>query len=572
MRRRAWVVAFPLALSVLAGFAAHSSDDRGVLFLDQGADWSAPLRATYYTQDQGSRLIPLAWIKALNQPDGAPFLDGSLARYGYLPSVDDGKSAGQDLPIGFTVADASLGPTVGLTCAACHTRDITVKGRTYRIDGGPAFADFGAFIVDLDAAMQRVLTDGNFARFAKAVLAKGVLGPSGGGEPTSQAISALHADVASWSLRFHTLISRSVPKSRPWGPGRVDAIAMIYNHLDGLDLGPSPTYLLADDMMIADAPTRYPFLWNAWRQDRTQWTGFAGNGDDGLALARNLGQVIGVFADFHPEPKTGNTPLDHDYLAVNSANINGLSIAESVLTRVGPPVWPFPVDRGLAARGKAIFERPTVGGGCVACHGIAEGEFRAEGRKTWKTVVEDVGTDRHQWEILSRTAHSGSLEGASIPGQVLPLKAIEPSLNLLKIVVTGTLAQVQVGSSGPATLTQPAAPPKPDKAPPPEQPYAYEARVLQGVWAAAPYLHNGSVPSLADLLKPASERPKTFKVGPAYDVEHVGLALDQPTTNVSLATTGCEDKASGDSRCGHEFGISLSVEEKRALLEYLKTL
>jgi len=96
--------------------------------------------------------------------------------------------------------------------------------------------------------------------------------------------------------------------------------------------------------------------------------------------------------------------------------------------------------------------------------------------------------------------------------------------------------------------------------------------VLEGVWAVAPYLHNGSVPSLAELLKPAAERVKSFKIGPDYDIENVGLAAQQTKFDYTLQTTDCSDRNSGNSRCGHEYGTKLSPEEKRALLEYLKEL
>ena len=269
-----------------------------------------------------------------------------VARYGYLAS-----SVNPDgLPIGFTVAASTTGPAVGMTCSACHTRDISVGSQTYRIDGGPAFADFEAFVVDLDAAVLRVLAgDRSFAPFADAVL---------GPKATPAQTSSLHEEVALWSLRFHTLIDGSVLKDKPWGPARVDAIGMIYNHLSGLDLGPAPSGLILDNVVIADAPARYPFLWNAGRQDRTQWGGFAANGNDDLALARDVGQVFGVFASFEPAPKSPALPLDHDYLSHNSANFAGIAMAEGELARLGPPVWPFPIDRALAARGKAIFERP----------------------------------------------------------------------------------------------------------------------------------------------------------------------------------------------------------------------
>src|SRR6185437_15966437 len=68
---------------------------------------------------------------------------------------------------------------------------------------------------------------------------------------------------------------------------------------------------------------------------------------------------------------------------------------------------------------------------------------------------------------------------------------------------------------------------------------AYEARVLHGVWAAAPYLHNGSVPSLAELLKPASKRVKSFKIGAKYDPVAVGLAADQGPFSSTFEVGDC---------------------------------
>jgi len=592
MKHRVSKFALAGAALVSAGFASGPSR-QPVHFADQGLDWTPQLRAAYYTQDQGSQLIPLAWLKALRQVDGSGFLSGSFARYGYLPDAATADTSG--LPVGFTLANAPQGQMVGMTCAACHTRQIDIEGTAYRIDGGPAFADFQTFIVDLDEAMRRVLaTDEAFKTFAGAVL--------GVEAKTQGAVKELLEAVALWSSRFHTLVSKSVPLDKPWGPARLDAIAMIYNRLNGLDLGAPPTYLLPDNMALGDAPARYPFLWNAWHQDKTQWGAWAANGTDGLALARNLGQVIGVFASFHPSPKTSTTVLDRDYLSANSANIAGLAAAEGILTHLGPPRWPFPVDQALADRGQEIFNRPSETGGCVACHGIAEGEIRPPDIHTWRTAVGDAGTDVRQWQVVLRSAQTGSLEGAAVPGIVGPLNATDLSLNILKTVVTGTLVEIQAAraqqaapqpsnppASAPAAegikpmthsemshaMTVPALPAKmvaeaePMAAPPGT--FVYAARVLQGIWAAAPYLHNGSVPSLSELLKPADERVKAFKVGPAYDMQAVGLAREQNSTFV-LKTTGCEDRASGNSNCGHEYGPHLSGDEKKALLEYLKTL
>jgi hypothetical protein len=95
---------------------------------------------------------------------------------------------------------------------------------------------------------------------------------------------------------------------------------------------------------------------------------------------------------------------------------------------------------------------------------------------------------------------------------------------------------------------------------------AYKARPLNGIWATAPYLHNGSVPNLAELLKPAAQRVKTFRVGSReFDPVNVGFKDDpsQPLFDTS---------GEGNANSGHEFGAALSPDERRQLLEYLKSL
>ena len=101
---------------------------------------------------------------------------------------------------------------------------------------------------------------------------------------------------------------------------------------------------------------------------------------------------------------------------------------------------------------------------------------------------------------------------------------------------------------------------------------AYESRVLQGIWAAAPYLHNGSVPTLAQLLTPAAQRVSSFPLGPNYDQTNIGIAATQPGSSYTFEATGCDDLDSGNSNCGHEYGTTLSPLNQKYLLEYLKTL
>jgi hypothetical protein len=540
--------------------------------LDQGANWTAAARKDFYSRDQGSRLMPLRWIAALKQPNGEPFMVESLSRYGYLPNEESNPPG---LPVGFTVDGGSGGGTLGITCSACHTRQIEVGGEFYRVDGGPAIVDFQSFLADLDTAVNTVLTDPKaFAGFAHAVL---------GSSPSQDQEAKLRDEVQTWYMPYHALMARALPKE-PWGVARLDAVGMIFNRLAGLDIGPPPSHMIPENIQPADAPVRYPFLWNAAIQDRTQWPGFTRNGDNVLALARNLGEVYGVFGVFHPI-KDEKSPLGFDYLSNNSANFPGLRALEDLLWKIGPPQWPWAVDSALAATGKAIFESKTKTeqGGCAECHAIKTGCPRPRNQETWHTPIQDVGSDSREYDVLKRLVKTGVLEGARIPedGGTLsqPLKSTEEAVKVLGTAVKGALLSLQFGPQAAAlkgVYKVPAADgvrPEAEVCPDPPIVFsAYESRVLEGIWATAPYLHNGSVPSLAELLKPAAERIGEFKIGPAYDPTAIGLAAEQTQFNYTLKTTDCSNRNSGNSRCGHEFGIRLSPDEKKALLEYLKTL
>lgn len=559
-----------LAVTMAVANSFAQSAPQGV---EQGSLWTEAVRRDFYSRDQGSRLIPWRWIAALKQTNGQPFMAASLERYGYLPND---ASAPPGLPIGFNVAMQDGVETLGITCAACHTRQIEVEGKRYRIDGGPAIADLYGFWADLDAAVSRVIAD----RAAFADFSRGVHGASA--SPDQEA--ALRAAVQEWFEPFHAITEHGLPKDKPWGPGRLDAVGMIINRVAGLDIGPTSAPIILENIKPADAPVRPPFLWNAWRQDQTQWPGFAENGDKILGLARNLGEVYGVFGAFHPK-KDESHLLGFDYLDGNSANFQGLLALEDSIEKLGPPKWPWPIDQALARAGKGIFDRPSTQGGCVGCHGIAQGEARLLNKNTWKTPIQNVGTDTREFGLLfSRRVKTGVLEGGSIPLISEKLKAEDDGVKVLGLAVRGALLQqfipILVDRNARArwafTLTM-FAPQIEElkgayKTPDQIIPGAYEARVLEGIWAAAPYLHNGAVPTLADLLKPAKDRSQKFKVGPAYDIVNVGLAKDQTKFDHELATTDCGDNNSGDSRCGHEFGTNLNADEKRALLEYLKTL
>jgi hypothetical protein len=97
----------------------------------------------------------------------------------------------------------------------------------------------------------------------------------------------------------------------------------------------------------------------------------------------------------------------------------------------------------------------------------------------------------------------------------------------------------------------------------------YKARPLNGIWATAPYLHNGSVPNIAELLKPAADRLKTFWIG-SHDLDAVNLGL--VVTKTTDDDFPFDTSQPGNSNAGHEYGTALSEDHKKALIEFLKTL
>ncbi|MGI9388220.1 MAG: di-heme-cytochrome C peroxidase, partial [Methyloligellaceae bacterium] len=474
------------------GFSASAQ----VVSVDQGDDWTDAKKNEFYIKDQGSRIMPLAWMRALVLPDGLGFLEDSLTRYGYLPNPN---GVEPNIPIGFSVAEQDGKPHIGMTCAACHTRQIDVNNTAYRIDGGPGMVDFQSFLSDLNKAVQAVLAnDAAFDSFAERAI---------GASASSSKKQELRSAVESWHLRFDTLITRSLPEPA-WGPGRLDAVSMIFNRMTGLNIGKPPSYLIAENIHRADAPTRYPFLWNAARQDKTQWPGFADNGNDLLGLARNLGEVYGVFAILHPKVTGGLSLLNRDYLGTNSANFEGLERLEDLIWQIGPPKWPWQIDRALAKAGKAVFNRASADGGCVECHGIRPGANRWTLKGTWATPIQDVGTDNRECKILARTVKTGVMKGAKIPLLTDRLKAEDTSFNVLSTAVIGTIFQrvTSLGRSDaiatangrpselPSQLKQLKGAFRKVEPPAPgltlsanKSGCAYEARVLQGIWATAPY-------------------------------------------------------------------------------------
>jgi mono/diheme cytochrome c family protein len=571
-----------------------------VTYAAQG--WSPADRNTFYTTSQGSRMMPYAWFKALRRLDvDQPFAADKLQRYGYLPNDPSSVSNPEGLPVGFVIDGTAASGYLGMTCAACHTGQLEYRQdgvtRALRLDGAPANVDFQEFLTDLLAASRATLAQPDrFDAFAREVL---------GGGYTGAKATQVKEEFGKWVAQFGEFMDKSLPAS-PWGPGRLDAFGMIFNRVVARDLG------VVANFKTADAPVSYPFLWNASRQDRTQWNGGVPNGLYIHALGRNTGEVFGVFADFAPRrllPPTPLKPAVIDYKR-NSVKFDGLQTLEEKIAALRPPPWPrdlFGLDESLAARGKPLFEAH-----CSSCHAV---QASVDVPGAWRTPVLPVGTDPKMVLNSTRMSDAGLLDGALMPPPAIGARIGNPAKagDLLANTVVGTLLAEavlsppgQMARSGvfralrkdfaenlPGEHFDTLLDPKLSVAakreamikirafitarlsnmfnpPPAVAGAAYESRVLNGIWATAPYLHNGSVPNLWELLKPAKERRTTFMVGSrVFDPKNVGYDADQsPFRNGRFVA----EPANGNGNGGHEYGTKLTEDERWAIIEYLKTL
>ena len=576
-----------------------------VTYTEQG--WSPADRNTFYTTSQGSRMMPYAWFKALRRLDvDQPFAADKLQRYGYLPNDPSPGSNPEGLPVGFVIDGPVASGHLGMTCAACHTGQLEYRRdgvtRALRLDGAPANADFQQFLTDLLAASRATLTQPDrFEAFARAVLGAGY---------TAAKAGQVKDDFGKWVAQFGEFMDKSLPATSPWGPGRLDAFGMIFNRVVARDLG------VVDNFKTADAPVSYPFLWNASQQDRTQWNGGVPNGLYIHALGRNTGEVFGVFADFAPRrltPPIGRIPAVIDYKS-NSVKFDGLQTLEEKIAALRPPPWPrdlFGLDESLAARGKPLFDAH-----CSSCHAV---QASVEVPGAWRTPVLAVGTDPKMVLNSGRRSDPGLLRGALMPPPAIGARIDNPAKagDLLANTVVGTLLAealvppipppAKLAQSGVfralrkdleklsderldtlldsglsiaakreaiikitvfinARLSNLFQPPEAIVGAP------YESRVLNGIWATAPYLHNGSVPNLWELLKPAKDRRSSFMVGSrVFDPKNVGYDAEQsPFKNGNFIADPAN--ANGNGNGGHEYGTRLTDDERWAIVEYLKTL
>ena len=188
---------------------------------------------------------------------------------------------------------------------------------------------------------------------------------------------------------------------------------------------------------------------------------------------------------------------------------------DQFLSELPPPKYPFSIDRALAEKGRSIYNRD-----CAECHDPGKP------RTNKPMPIEEIGTDRERMDTWTKAAADQANEAVNKLGITRP--------NMVKN-------------------------------------FGYCSPPLDGLWMRAPYLHNGSVPTLRYLLKPQAARPPYFYRGyDVYDPVNVGFVSQGP----EAMRTGWkqEVKERGNGNQGHTYGTQLTEAEKTALLEYLKTL
>lgn len=215
---------------------------------------------------------------------------------------------------------------------------------------------------------------------------------------------------------------------------------------------------------------------------------------------------------------------------------------QQYMAEISSPTYPAPVDTHQVTQGYKLYSKK-----CAGCHGtltptgLGTYDFTPTAKQP-ADYAQAVGTDTKYWEMQYKL-----------------------SFAFTEHVHTNEEFNRDLG-----TLDVPDVKRRP-------RPYIVSAPPLVGVWASAPYLHNGSVPTLWDMLQPPHLRPVRYKLAKdkqAYDYVKVGVSYTKPEQDLTdkyiYDTT--RDEAWGMSNKGHTFGTKLPASDKWALIEFLKTL
>jgi hypothetical protein len=576
-------------------------------------------REDWYSLPQGSHLIKWEVFNTIEMENSETLFSSreSLTDYGYLyPEIagyDEGAevydgSAGErveqytseyGLPIGF-VKDKSIldgRNYMGLTCAACHTGKVSYGDSTYYVEGGQANADMFKFIGKLRDALQATKDDpAKLARFKTRFAQYALLNIDLTAWPVNVFAAERYLDE---SLKYAKDYAATTHSSIENGPTRLDAIGAILNKLHyghtNQDITQAP---------LLTAPVTYPYIWDATSLEciQTNCVGFD-------PLTRNSGEVLGVFGFINLD-EDENVPdlleLIAQQLGLNTLfdftpKINNLVALETAINRANSPRWPasFPaLDTALVSEGKTLYTN-----NCAGCHmdtsdGVDAFELSVPnsiGRQFTKVIrvpYDVVGTDEAfavdygmrvdktgiLGAVLAQRAPdtidpvTGLTFGEQIPETFSGLALLGISTNIVVSNHEGTIAYaIQAAQAYPdlsledakAALHLDNISGHTDR--PAFVATDYRAKPLNGIAFTGPFLHNGSVRTLQDLLEEPANRPVSFLIGSTdYDVNGAGY--------VNAGDFLLDTTIRGNGKEGHTYGTQLSSGDKTALLEYMKSM
>ncbi|NET07609.1 MAG: cytochrome c [Symploca sp. SIO2B6] len=586
------VLIAPLAINLLIWTKIKVPPDEPVEVVWTDQNWKKEDWQWWYHATQGSALesiIPYKWFISLEQPKLSwwgstdPFIDPKfLGGFGLLP---DNKNADNpdSIPVGFAKTENYFDPqtgatdtVIGLTCAACHTAQINYQGKGIRVEGGPSMVNLKKFKTAFGLAL--FLTDLYPPRFNR--FADKVLGENYTTEERKQLKQKLKSVIAQ-GKEFADEVKNLYPTEE--GFARLDALGRIGNFVFGRELN-------SENYRVADAPVNFPHIWSSSWFDWVQY-----NGSVMQPMARNAGEAMGVFSRVNLDPNSPHSQVFESNVNVEKLfEIEELLSGDSIFNGLIAPKWPEyilgEIDSDKAAQGKQLYQQ-----NCQVCHlpPMDSEEFKAD--EYWTKLGEterqylkvtmknlyDIGTDPKQavnW--FQRTVNIDSLASKvgyeSQDGEEdFETDGIVKAEFALKFAVDKTVEKKydQLGLTQEQRYAYDGY--RPDKI---RSPLAYKARPLNGIWATAPFLHNGSVPNLYEMLLPAEQRSQKFYLGTKeFDPKYVGFQKDKIPGGFLLDTA-----ITGNSNAGHQFkgdgtgegviGPELSEDERWALVEYLKTL
>jgi len=585
-----------------------------IIYLDQ--NWGPADSLWFYNTTQGSDLLPYNLFLHLEQANNKALFrsDENMRRYRYLvqePTWDNPNG----LPLGFAKDSYRNKDYVGFTCAACHTNQLNYQGVGIRIDGGPSLSDMENFLIALEAALKATLDDDEkLDRLAANILSSDY--------PTNKAeLRELLVD-AHTKQKNYNYVNRPLHGEQQvhYGFGRLDAFGRIYNRILG-HLTPQQ-----ENFNPASAPVSFPFLWDTPQHDFVQWNGVSENAKTG-ALGRNVGEVMGVFGTMELQQRTG----DKGYRS--SVDVRNIIRLERHLSKLESPLWPdiLPaIDQSKAERGRQLYEQYH----CQDCHHDID---RSDSKRTVQAQMASlpyIDTDPQMiMNAVSYTGNSGYFEGLPVDNKapkgpkfgpeskVLPLLAeagrgvvTQPDLDK-PAVYRGILRMYDILVSildnpvkgGDRQLNFE------NNANPTQYLLAYKGRPLNGIWATAPYLHNGSVPNLYELFLPQCStlqldngalpgkdcRSTTFTLG-SREFDPVKVGYSSPDAEEHPGVFVFDTRLPSNSNRGHEYAAgktpmikrdadgkplrnadntyqtetppAMNDEDRWALVEYLKTL